>query len=120
MTIARQSPLSLKFFMQEYWSGLPFFLQGIFPTQGSNPCILWPLQRQADSLPLCPLGSPLTEELGLTLRSLRTVIKKGSTLSRGWMGENENDKLGDMVLLFFISFMKFINILVSTQYSVKH
>ena len=36
--------------------------------------------------------------------SLRTAIKKGSTLSRGWMGENENVKLGDMVLLFFISF----------------
>ena len=51
-----------------------------------------------------PPGSPLTEELGLTLRSLRAAIKKGGTLSRGWMGENENVKLGDMVLLFFISF----------------
>ena len=25
---------------QEYWSGLPFLLQGIFPTQGSNLCLL--------------------------------------------------------------------------------
>ena len=25
---------------QEYWSGLPFFLQGIFPTQGLNPSLL--------------------------------------------------------------------------------
>ena len=25
---------------QEYWSGCHFLLQGIFPTQGSNPCLL--------------------------------------------------------------------------------
>ena len=34
-----------------------FLLQGIFPTQGLNPCLLCLLQWQADSLPLC-LGSP--------------------------------------------------------------
>ena len=28
--------LSMGFPRQEYWSGLPFLLQGIFPTQGSN------------------------------------------------------------------------------------
>ena len=32
-----QSPLSTEFPRQEYQSGLPFLLQGIFPTQGSNP-----------------------------------------------------------------------------------
>ena len=31
-----QAPPSMGFSRQEYWSGLPF-LQGIFPTQGSNP-----------------------------------------------------------------------------------
>ena len=38
-TVAHQAPLSTGFPMQEYWSGLPFpsLLQGIFPTQGSNP-----------------------------------------------------------------------------------
>ena len=36
-TVARQAPLSLGFSRQEYWSGLPCLLQGIFPTQGSNP-----------------------------------------------------------------------------------
>ena len=25
---------------QEYWSGLPFLLPGVFPTQGLNPCLL--------------------------------------------------------------------------------
>ena len=38
--------------------GYHFFLLGIFPIQGLNPR-LWSLLRwQADSLPLCHLGSP--------------------------------------------------------------
>ena len=36
-----------------------FLLQGIFPTQGSNPCLLCLLHWQMDSLPLAPLGKPL-------------------------------------------------------------
>ena len=35
-----------------------FLLQGIFPTQGSNLCLLPILHWQADSSPLCHLGSP--------------------------------------------------------------
>ena len=34
-----------------------FLLQGIFPTQGLNPCLLHLLHWQADSLPLCYSGS---------------------------------------------------------------
>ena len=34
--IAHQASLSTDFSRQEYWSGLPFLIQGIFPTQGSN------------------------------------------------------------------------------------
>ena len=33
---ACQSPLSMEFSRQEYWSGYHSFLQGIFPTEGSN------------------------------------------------------------------------------------
>ena len=36
-TVAHQAPLSMGFSRQEYCSGLPFLLQRIFPTQGSNP-----------------------------------------------------------------------------------
>ena len=36
-TVAYQAPPSMGFSRQEYWSGLPLLLQGIFPTQGSNP-----------------------------------------------------------------------------------
>ena len=42
-TVACQAPLSIRFFRQEYWRGLPSLLQGIFLTQGSNPhlsCLL--------------------------------------------------------------------------------
>ena len=39
-TLALQAPLSMGFSRQQYWSGLHFLLQGIFPTQGSNPCLL--------------------------------------------------------------------------------
>ena len=36
-TVAYQAPPSMGFSRQEYWSGCHFLLQGIFPTQGSNP-----------------------------------------------------------------------------------
>ena len=52
-TLARQAPLFMGFFWQKYWSGLPFLLQGIFLTQGSEAPA-----SQADSLPLNHQGSP--------------------------------------------------------------
>ena len=36
----------LGIFLQEYWSELQALLQGIFPTQRSNPCLLCPLHRR--------------------------------------------------------------------------
>ena len=54
-TLACQAPLSVEFSRQEYWSGLPFPLQGIFPFQGLNPCLLY---LQADSLLLSHQGNP--------------------------------------------------------------
>ena len=63
-TVARQAPLSMGLSQQEYWSALRSS-RGIFPTQGSNPHLLWLLQ--ADSLPLSHLGSPILEYLQLKL-----------------------------------------------------
>ena len=40
-TVTHQAPLSMGFSRQEYWSGLPFPPQGIFPTQESNWHLLW-------------------------------------------------------------------------------
>ena len=46
-TVAHQAPLSVGFSRQEYWSGLHFLLQEIFPTQGLSPGLLhW----QTDSI----------------------------------------------------------------------
>ena len=53
-TIVPHAPLSMGFSRQEYWSGLHALLQGIFPTQGLNPCSLHLLHWQAGSLPLAP------------------------------------------------------------------
>ena len=57
-TVAYQAPLSMGSPRQEYWSICHFLIQGIFPTQGSNPCLLLLLHWQAGSLPLSYLGSP--------------------------------------------------------------
>ena len=38
--------------------GCHALLQGIFPTQGSNLCLLHLLHWWSDSLPRCHLGSP--------------------------------------------------------------
>ena len=57
-TIARQAPLSMEFSRQEYWSGLPCLLHGIFPAQGSNLPLLCLLHWQTGSLLLHHLGSP--------------------------------------------------------------
>ena len=54
---ACQASLSMGFPRQEYWSGLPFLLQGIFPPQGSTPHLLhcrWILHHWATrEAPLC-------------------------------------------------------------------
>ena len=53
-TVAWQAPLAMGFPRQEYWSGLHFLLQGIFPTQGLNMRLLhW----QVDSLLVSHQGS---------------------------------------------------------------
>ena len=52
-TVAHQAPLSMGF--SRYWSGLLCPPPGIFPTQGSNPCLsrlLYLLHWQAGSSPL--------------------------------------------------------------------
>ena len=46
--VARQTPLSMGFFRQEYWSGLPFPSPGDLPNPGIEP---WSPALQADCLP---------------------------------------------------------------------
>ena len=55
-TAVCQAPLSMGFFRQEYWNGLPFPSPGL--TQGSNPRLWRLLQRQTNSSPLVLPGKP--------------------------------------------------------------
>ena len=57
-TVACQAPLPMGFSRQEYWSGLQFPSPAIFPTQGSNLCLLCLLHWQVSSLPSRHKGSP--------------------------------------------------------------
>ena len=52
--VACQTPLSMRFSRQEYWSGLPFPFPGDLPDPGIKPRSP---ALQADSLPLSHLGS---------------------------------------------------------------
>ena len=62
-TVAHQASLSMGF-SRQLWSGLPFLLQGTFPTQGSNLHLLCLLHWQAGSLPLVLPGKPFPQLLG--------------------------------------------------------
>ena len=62
--VSRQASLSMGFFRQEYWSGLPFPSSGALPSPGIKPgCPA----LQADSLPSGP--SEITKSFGLLQRS---------------------------------------------------
>ena len=53
-TAARQGPLSMEFFRQQYWSGFPFPPPGHLPDSGIEPGSLVSLTLQVDSLPQAP------------------------------------------------------------------
>ena len=50
--VAHQALLSVGFFRQEYWSGLPFPSPGDLPDPGIEPASPVSTALQADSLPL--------------------------------------------------------------------
>ena len=55
-TVAHWAPLSMEFFMQEYWSGLPFPSPGDLPDPGIEP---GSPALQADALPSDPPWKPM-------------------------------------------------------------
>ena len=57
-TVALQAPLSWDSPSKNTGVDSHSLLQGIFPTQESNLCLLHPLHWQAGSLPLAPPGKP--------------------------------------------------------------
>ena len=73
-------------------AGCHFLLQRIFLTQGLNPCLLHLLHRQADSLPLCNLGSPKTTEIFLETGNSETPFSQSSGFQPRlyWFGQKVN------------------------------
>jgi len=73
------APLSMEFSSQEYWSGLPFLLQGIFLTQGLNLYLLHCRQI----LYHCATGEALREVsrsvLNERIKPISSLIPKMST-----------------------------------------
>ena len=59
-TVAHQAPLSMGFSRQEYWGLCHGLLQGIFPTQGSNPPLLSPALAGGFFTPNAPPVKPVT------------------------------------------------------------
>ena len=57
--IAHQAPLSMRFFRQGYWNGLPFLPLSDRPNPGIETMSPVSLVLQADSLPAEPSGKPL-------------------------------------------------------------
>ena len=82
-TAAHQAPPSRGFPRQEYWSGLPAFIQGIFPTQGSNLHLLPLVYWQVGSLPLAPPGSSLVTQ----------SIKNPPTMQGTWVQSPDQEDL---------------------------
>ena len=59
-TVAHHAPLSMGFFRQEYWNGLPFPPPGDLPNPGIESTSPASPALQADSLPLSHWGNPCT------------------------------------------------------------
>ena len=73
-TVARQTPLFMRFSRHKYWSGLHFLLQGIFPDPGIKLASPPTPAPKADSLPLSHWGSPLDSMLLLLSRFNRVRL----------------------------------------------
>ena len=96
-TVTRQALLSMGFSRQEYWSGLHFLLQGIFPTQGLNPHLLhllhcrqilscWAIREACAQT----MHSPkVTHTPWKGARHLECFIRTGSTWVEGRAGSIE-------------------------------
>ena len=83
-TVDYQAPPSMGFSRQEYWSGLPFPLQEIFPTQGSNLCLLPLVHWQAGSSPLATTLIYLGCYKNITDYEVAHKQKLISHISGGW------------------------------------
>ena len=64
LTVACQTPLTMGFSRQEYWSGFTYLAPGNLPNPGIEPMSPAPPALQAESLPTEPPGKHITYLLG--------------------------------------------------------
>ena len=115
--VACQSPLSMGFSRQEYWSGLPLSPTGDLPDPGIKPSSPASPTLQADSLLLKPPGKPMVPclgenknwVLGLATRFILPVQVRCTILDAwGWCtGTTQKDGMGreEGGEVFFIKFI---------------
>ena len=101
-TVACQASLPVGFPRQEYWSGFYFLLQGIFPTQGSNPCLLhW----QVHSLSLSHQGSLIfmVESIKISIKwkyqTDSVYCNMPEVVNKHTCNLNNADLTGEMIIL---------------------
>ena len=78
--------------------GCHLLLQGIFPTQGSNPGLLHLLPWQVDSLPLSHLGSPSVPNAGKQRKEVGII--KGQDAGQKFYICSGNTKVGQSAPAF--------------------
>ena len=117
-TAAYQVPLSMGFPRQEFWNGLQFLLQGIFLTQGSNPCPWDLLHWQVDSLFVC-----ISANINRSLFSIQKTENAFCSVSFffnflfyfGWLTMLSQFQVYSRVIQLYIcmclSFLKFFSLL---------
>ena len=84
LMVACQAPLSMGFFRQEYWSGLPLLSPGDFPSPGIELVSPVSPALQVNSLSLSYQGSPRTEYLH---KLFGTLHRKLSMFASIWSSE---------------------------------
>ena len=84
--------------------GFPALLQGIFLTQGSNPCLWHLLHWQAGSFPLSHLGSCSTEGGILVLRpgmeATSPALEGGFSTPGAWGIPSPAVRIGNLIHYF--------------------
>ena len=75
-TVVHQAPLSMEFFRQEYWSGLPFPSPGDLLDPGIKPYLLHFLRWQAGSLAAEPLVKSMTLKKTLAFGTLVSLCEE--------------------------------------------
>ena len=99
-TVAHQAPLSMGF-LQARMLECHALLQGIFPTQGSNPSFLSPAFA-GSSLPLAPPGKPAATAaklLQLCLTLCNPIDRQLTRLPCPWDSPGKNTGVGCHFLL---------------------